>query len=175
MSSLYRIFCETDEKWEYKWGPGEPTECPTNPAHTVNPNSISVKKPKFNEDFTVNLKLTKQEMSETDYLEILSFLYQGSQFVGTLKKIEVTFSMDKNGKYKTGSSNFGFYLQIRDITNSQIVYETSEVNATEIISSGEIIVDSCVCSTHPASWCIQIKKSTNAGNINIRHLRLIFF
>lgn len=175
MSVYYRIFCETDEKWEYKWGPGEPTECPTNATHTINPNSISVRKPKFNEDFTINTKLTKQDMSDTDYIELLSFLYQGSDFVGVLKKIEITFSMDKNGKHKTGSDGFAFYLQIRDITNNQIVYETSKIDATEIISSGEVEVNNSICSTNPASWCVQIKKGVNAGNINIRHIRLIFF
>ena len=174
MSLYYRIYCETDSKWEYLWSNSEPTTCPTNAGHSVNSNSISKRRAKFDEDFTLNLKLTKQEMDESTFMEMLSFLYRGSDNVGVLKKIEITYSMDKNGKYKTGSANFSFYLQVRDITNDTIVYETSEQPATEIISSGEIEVNNAVCSSNPASWCILIKKGSNAGNINIRHIRLVF-
>lgn len=175
MSSYYRIFCETDEKWEYVFSVSEPTECPTDSNHTVNPNSVSLKKAKYDEDFTLNLKLSKNAYSTDAYTEILSFLYQGCIRVGKLRRIEITYNMTKNGKYKTGSSGFGFMLRIYDITNNQTVYETSEVSAKEIIHSGEIDVPDCICSQDPASWSIEIKKGSNGGVIKIRHIRLIFF
>lgn len=31
----YRVYCETDEKYEYIWGTTEPTTCPTNTAHPI--------------------------------------------------------------------------------------------------------------------------------------------
>lgn len=37
----YRIYCDTDSKWEYIWDTVEPTVCPTNAGHTVNSNSVS--------------------------------------------------------------------------------------------------------------------------------------
>jgi len=42
MSRLYkyRLYCTTDEKWEYIWAENAPTTCPTNVSHTVNSNSI---------------------------------------------------------------------------------------------------------------------------------------
>ena len=36
----YRIYCQTDSKWEYIWNDIAPTTCPVNVAHTVNSNSI---------------------------------------------------------------------------------------------------------------------------------------
>ena len=38
----YRIYCNTDNKWEYVWSETAPTTCPTNTAHSVNSTSVSV-------------------------------------------------------------------------------------------------------------------------------------
>lgn len=38
----YRIWCDTDNKWEYVWAESEPTKCPTNTAHDVDINKTSV-------------------------------------------------------------------------------------------------------------------------------------
>ena len=38
----YRIYCQTDGKWEYTWNTVTPTTCPTNSFHTINVNSIAV-------------------------------------------------------------------------------------------------------------------------------------
>ena len=39
----YRIFCNTDNQWEYAWSTNldTVTTCPINPEHTVNNNSIT--------------------------------------------------------------------------------------------------------------------------------------
>ena len=174
MSTFYRIYCETDSKWEYAWDDAPITTCPENVGHTVNSNSISDIEPEFNEDFTLNIKFSKQEMDTSIYTEILSFLYPGADKVGGLTKIELTYSMDKNGQYKTGSTDFGFYLNIRDITNNTTIHTTPQFAGEEIINSTTHNFN-CTCSADEASWCIQIKKATNAGNINIRHIKLYFF
>jgi hypothetical protein len=40
----WRIYCETDSQWEYKFTDNETpiTVCPSNSGHTVNPNSVSI-------------------------------------------------------------------------------------------------------------------------------------
>ena len=45
MSYKWRIYCTEpgDEGWQYVWSDTEPTECPNNPAHSININSISKK------------------------------------------------------------------------------------------------------------------------------------
>jgi len=40
-ANKYRILCLTENQWEYTWGITGPTQCPINPAHSVNPNSVS--------------------------------------------------------------------------------------------------------------------------------------
>jgi len=38
----YRIWCVTDGKYEYEWSETEPTVCPVNPAHTIDPTKTAV-------------------------------------------------------------------------------------------------------------------------------------
>lgn len=41
----YKIYCETDAKWEYVWldeNQAAPTTCPTDSGHTVTSNSVSI-------------------------------------------------------------------------------------------------------------------------------------
>ena len=38
----YKIFCNTDNKYEYIWSEEEPTICPVNNSHSVDLNSISI-------------------------------------------------------------------------------------------------------------------------------------
>lgn len=38
----YRIYCTTENKWEYVTSLTEPSECPTDSNHTIDSNSITV-------------------------------------------------------------------------------------------------------------------------------------
>lgn len=38
----YRIYCQTDEKYEYIWNETEPDKCPTNTAHDIDLTSITI-------------------------------------------------------------------------------------------------------------------------------------
>jgi hypothetical protein len=38
----YRIYCTTDSKYEYVWAEEEPTTCPTDTAHTIDSNNITI-------------------------------------------------------------------------------------------------------------------------------------
>lgn len=38
----YRVWCDTDSKWEYTWAESEPTKCPTNTSHIIDANKTSV-------------------------------------------------------------------------------------------------------------------------------------
>ena len=38
----YRLFCISDNKFEYTWNTEEPTLCPTDTSHTIDTSSITV-------------------------------------------------------------------------------------------------------------------------------------
>lgn len=38
----YRVFCTTDNKYEYVWNTSAPTTCPVNTEHTINTSTIAV-------------------------------------------------------------------------------------------------------------------------------------
>jgi len=174
MSTFYKIYCETDSKWEYEWGNTPITVCPINGGHAVNSNSVSDLEEIFCHDFTLNTKIAKEDMDVTTYKEIFSFSYNGSDKVGSLRRIEITSSMDPHGIYETDSTDFGFFLKVRDLTNNTDIYETAQIAGDEtVISNTTDFV--CTCASTPCSWCIQIKKANNAGNTFIRHIRLNFF
>lgn len=40
--SQYRIWCVTDAQYEYEWSETEPTLCPVNPAHTIDPVKTAI-------------------------------------------------------------------------------------------------------------------------------------
>jgi hypothetical protein len=44
MSSVYkyRVYCNTDSKYEYVWNTTAPTTCPTNTGHSINTGTISI-------------------------------------------------------------------------------------------------------------------------------------
>jgi hypothetical protein len=38
----YRIFCNTENKYTYRWDDAVPTKCPIDGAHTIDTNTISI-------------------------------------------------------------------------------------------------------------------------------------
>ena len=40
--NYYKIFCTTDNKFEYVWDVVPPNKCPVNAAHTVDTNSVAI-------------------------------------------------------------------------------------------------------------------------------------
>jgi hypothetical protein len=38
----YRVYCNTDSKFEYGWGETAPTQCPVNSAHSINATKTSI-------------------------------------------------------------------------------------------------------------------------------------
>ena len=52
MSKYYRIYCETDDKWEYQWVDTGVTQCPSNPAHTVTIDGTSPQQLSFKDKVT---------------------------------------------------------------------------------------------------------------------------
>ena len=49
----YKIYCETDNKWEYSTGMNEPLTCPTDPSHIIKDGSCCVEKENYNEDYRI--------------------------------------------------------------------------------------------------------------------------
>lgn len=40
--NYYKIWCNTDEQWEYRWDTVAPTVCPANNTHSVNTSSVTI-------------------------------------------------------------------------------------------------------------------------------------
>lgn len=56
----YKVFCTTDNKWEYVWkheAEGAPTVCPFNASHTINTLSVAVVDAVSSEDITISSKV----------------------------------------------------------------------------------------------------------------------
>ncbi len=50
----YRVYCSTDSKYEYVWSETLPTTCPTNTAHTIDSNNVSIIE--INDPDTIKIK-----------------------------------------------------------------------------------------------------------------------
>ncbi len=61
----YRLYCETDSKYEYVIASTEPTQCPINSGHAVRSGSVSLSEP----DILVN-DGTPKELTLADYKKL---------------------------------------------------------------------------------------------------------
>jgi hypothetical protein len=68
VSNLWRVFCDTDDRWETSWvldGDPAPTACPVNPAHTI-AASKTHQTPEFRVLPTTTIPCPPDESAETD-------------------------------------------------------------------------------------------------------------
>lgn len=54
----YKIWCNTDSKYEYVWSDDEPTVCPVNNAHSVDTSSVSIE----NQVSTTRVKIIEENI-----------------------------------------------------------------------------------------------------------------
>jgi len=70
----YSIFCETEYQRVSKWANTGLTGCPNNPAHTVNPNTVSIDGLSVAGSGSSSIKSIGSTIPETHY----SFIYDPS-------------------------------------------------------------------------------------------------
>jgi hypothetical protein len=96
---LWRIYCQTDNKWEFIWNGTEPSACPFNASHTVNLNSAQIDETYhidldiLNADFYdmyINQSLLQYEMEDMQHnMSILQYEIQDLEANQTILDYEM--------------------------------------------------------------------------------------
>ena len=180
MTSYFRVYCNTDNKWEYTWSDEYPNECPVNSNHNINENSISKipiesvisKRFEFN-----SYKFKKETLSTQYWTKLTTFAYAGKNTVGFLRKIVIVSRMDENNGIKDGdiNNNFGFSFRIYDKTNQELIYDTYVDGSSEEELFKFQDMNNNNQSNNDALWQLAIKKDENSGDIYIEGIDLYFY
>jgi hypothetical protein len=171
---IYRVWCVTEGAYvETTWETSEPTECPNDPGHTIDTNSIAIIKtseahlrldgtnsPDTDIDFGAN-KITNLDADNNPYMVISSstfktfaaFVYEGSN-VHPVTEIMAIGS-------RTGTSGT-VYLRLYDVTNS---LEIAQVTWTTV--DQQIITSSSLSNlpTGQAIFEIQAREDGSNGRL----------
>lgn len=94
----YKIYCQTDSKFEYVWKDEDeaaPTTCPTNTAHTCDLNSVAI-------DETVDPKF--QVDSESAQLNRLKYAPKGWNYQAHFIELKLSTLSGNYSEDKTGTS-----------------------------------------------------------------------
>ena len=178
MTSYYRIYCETNSKWEYEWTNIAPTVCPTDESHTINTNSIqkvptvvTYKRFEF-----ANKKYKKKDLKTNSWKKLTSYQFPGTDEIGCLRRINIIAYMNKDKSNKEGTSTFGYYVRIYDKTNTTIIYDTSYCAGTDLVQNYnfEDLINSNQ-SSDGAIWEISVKKGSKAGDLYLDGVDLYFY
>lgn len=128
----YRIYCTTDSKMEYVIASAEPTECPTNAAHTVSSDSICIiqKDVKVNDGTPTDLTLSDYKQlryneidGKTMALIAPGFTYDGKQF-----SLSIPAQNNWSGLHDN-SADFIFPYDITTIDNDTYSLTSANLNA----------------------------------------------
>ena len=110
----YKIFCETDNKFEYVWKPSTdaaPSTCPTDTAHTCTANSVAIEETVDDSVSTVDTQ--HQVDSELAPMVRLKYAPKGWQYQAhfievVTSKIDGVYSKDKSGN-NTGFCSLKYF------------------------------------------------------------------
>jgi len=181
MSYKYRLYCNTDTKWEYIWNDVDPgvtvahgiTECPTNGVHTINSNSIKMIDLVENKHrINTNFKIKQRELSTTTYTEINTFIFEGSDVMGTFIYFKVISSMNEHSQGKTGDTDFDYTIRIYDKTNRNLIC-TNTISGNPLENTFTCTTGSNI-PTGEATLSVQVINGLKGGDININYVELLF-
>ncbi len=160
----YRIWCETDQKFEFVQQPGKdpaPTVCPINPAHTIDDVTITGVKILPGKDLTSFYNSIVIRGSGKDYVEASNVSWKSwAKFVfpGT-NNIMIPTTAYFIGWVDLATDKARF--RIKDVTNSKTIARTSLISSqTEIISIDSTLVD---LPEDPAIFELQAKLDSAGG------------
>jgi hypothetical protein len=134
----YKVYCETDNKWECVIASAEPTVCPTNGAHTLRAGSANI----LDKDILVN-DGTPKELTLADYKQLrfneidgktLALLAPGFTYDSK------TFSLSSNAQLNwseihSNKTEFTFPLDVSTIDND--TYALAEANVDAFWTAGK--------------------------------------
>ncbi len=129
----YRIYCITDSKYEYIWAETEPTTCPTNTAHTIDSNSITIVETREPEEIKI-----KEEITPT-----------GAHFAATTIKINAI-------QNTITSSTISFPFPISALSIEFVTTTDHYEDIINMVTGKDTIIGNIVANVSPATaWTSQ--------------------
>jgi hypothetical protein len=156
MSTLWSAYCIDESEIKMVWSDAVPTECPNDPEHSINDDSVSIiTKEQYEMSITPFITHIKN-VNSTDYIKIASFVYDGNSRE-KIRRIKFT-------SYVTNSASY--MVELFDVTNAQVIKESTFNNMEEELNDlGEIT------GTNSG----EILYNINAKLTNANPLRKVFF
>lgn len=128
MKLYYRLYCITDDRWEYLWQDSDlplPTTCPTNAAHTINSNSVS-------EFESSNGPGGESSIFSSSY----GYYYnENNDQIKTSSVRDVLISQITNLYMDSGQYRFEWYIKTDNSKNRRIIVASFKRNDSELIDS----------------------------------------
>jgi hypothetical protein len=158
----YRIWCDTDNQYEYVWSSELPTECPTDAGHTIDTSKISRIGVKNQSSF-IEQTVINQDVKQTSYKTVGEIIHLGIDDNGQILEAKVIAYKD--------SGVTSYDVRIVDKENGSVVI----CEATGLTNDEKSVVDLGTISNQPdgeSIFEVQIKKTGGNGNERV-HLNTV--
>ena len=184
MTTRYRIFCETDNKWEQTWSDVPLTQCPVNAGHTVISNSTQEVPIKYGTGIRLefkNSKYSRKQLRTGSWKKLTTYGFPGTDTIGFLRSMNIVSNMKayngkKNDVNGNGNSKFGYYIRIYDQTNKQTVYESGFLGGTSAEDLKMITdINDSNLSSGPALWIIGMRRDDHSGDAYLDGIDMYFY
>lgn len=161
MSTVYqwKLYCITESAVVTGFSSTAPTTCYNNPAHTINPNSISqIDTPTYN-TFTIN-----QQINTNVFTPMCDINFAGTTLVGTVYSIQMVM-------WGVSSAT---NIRLVDTTNSSNVIATLTTATTDTPTTYTMTLTPANITPAPAIWELQAYDSNLQGSF-VQSLIITYF
>lgn len=159
MSIRYRVYCKTDQRFEYVWTDTLPTECPVDPAHDINVDSIE----SYEEEHEVYpISCARYKTKNKSYTRILTFHYD-EHTMGIIRRFEYMSYMDKKNEDDDNNPP-SYWIEVYDQTTSTSLMETEFTN-TSVDAVKTQALDTPLIHDHLISINLRRDNSTSSRNV----------
>ena len=156
----YRIYCNTESANVYEWAETEPTTCPNNTAHSINPNSISIV-----DQQGPTLTTVKEETTPTGghyRIESKNIIANAGTSITTSLQFSWPYDISVLAIYLSpNSANDGDVITITVGEDTIIGTITADIAA----GTSVIPVNSTVISTIAKGYYVKLDDGTNADSL----------
>ena len=154
----YRIYCIT-EGHVYEWNTIEPTTCPNNTAHTINPNSISI----VDQISSNEVKIQQESVPTGGNFRAETFkIIAATGPAMTVSQMSWPFNVSLlQASFTTDSTNQGDNVTVEIPSNLPIGAITQNVNQGDTV----INVSSSVITNIMIGYCIILSDGTNTNDL----------
>ena len=161
IQATYRIWCDTDSKWEYVTqdiDAAVPTVCPTDGGHTVDTDKTAITETNeadvyrnVGKEMEFSWADNSERANSADYSIISRFGFDGSDNIGTPIAVKMLSHMGSATDYR---------IRLYDITNSLVICESAVLTNTdpELKDCGTV----SNIPTTPAVWELQGKRTSGS-------------